>query len=88
MSSHRDIASLRRRDRIQIVPTKNPRSGKGPRGGRTTVTASGLVRTTVHLTETEHDFLREKSFRERRSVSEIIREVLQERFPELEGEDS
>jgi hypothetical protein len=51
------------------------------------VTASGLVRTTVHLTEKEHDFLREKSYRERRSVSEILREVLHEQFPELDGED-
>jgi len=46
-----------------------------------------LVRTTVHLTEKEHDFLREKSYRERRSVSEILREVLREQFPELDGED-
>ena len=60
---------------------------KGPRGGRTTVTASGLVRTTVHLTEKEHDFLREKSFRERRTISEIIREVLHSRFPELDREE-
>ena|GEM_PF-1120349 len=66
------------------MPAKNP---QGPRGGRTTVTASGLVRTTVHLTEKEHDFLREKSYRERRSVSEILREVLHEQFPELDGED-
>jgi hypothetical protein len=51
------------------------------------VTASGLVRTTVHLTEREHDFLRGKSYRDRRTVSEIIREVLHERFPELDGED-
>jgi hypothetical protein len=67
------------------MPAKNI---QGPRGGRTTVTASGLVRTTVHLTEKEHDFLREKSFRERRSVSEILREVLHEQFPELDGEDA
>jgi len=44
------------------MPAKNT---QGRRGGRTTVTASGLVRTTVHLTEKEHDFLREKSYRER-----------------------
>lgn len=84
MSRCRDVASLQRRGRIHTVPARNT---QGPRGGRTTVTASGLVRTTVHLTEKEHDFLREKSYRERRSVSEILREVLHEQFPELDGED-
>ena len=84
MSRCRDVVALRRRVRIRTVPTKNT---PGPRGGRTTVTASGLVRTTVHLTEKEHEFLREKSYRERRSVSEILREVLHEQFPELDGED-
>jgi hypothetical protein len=70
------------------VPTRNSRPTKsGPRGGRTTVTASGLVRTTVHLTEREHAYLREKGYRERRTISEIIREVLGEHFPELEGKD-
>jgi Ribbon-helix-helix protein, copG family len=67
------------------VTAKKPHL-KAPRG-RTTVTASGLVRTTVHLTEKEHDFLREKSYRERRSVSEILREVLHEQFPELDSDD-
>lgn len=49
---------------------------KGPRGGETTVTKSGMVRKTIWLNGDEAEALRERAYRERRSESEIVRESL------------
>lgn len=56
------------------APRKKP--AKGPRGGETTVSKSGMVRKTLWLHGDEADALREKAFRERRAESEIVREAL------------
>ena len=49
---------------------------KGPRGGETTVSKSGMVRKTLWLHGDEADALREKAYQERRAESEIVREAL------------
>lgn len=49
---------------------------KGPRGGETTVTKSGMVRKTIWLHDDEAEALREKAYQERRSESEMVREAL------------
>lgn len=48
----------------------------GPRGGKHTVTRTGLVRKTFNLHSDEWAALRRKAFEEERSASEIIREML------------
>jgi hypothetical protein len=48
----------------------------GPRGGKTTMTGSGLVRKTVWLHVDEADELRRRAYEDRRSESEIVREAL------------
>lgn len=49
---------------------------EGPRGGKTTVTKSGLIRTVVYLHPDERDALRRAAFEEDRPASEIMREAL------------
>jgi hypothetical protein len=49
---------------------------KGPRGGETTVTKSGMIRKTIWLHGDEAEALRDRAYRERRSESEIVRESL------------
>lgn len=48
----------------------------GPRGGKTTVTSTGMVRKTIWLNGDEAEALRERAFRERRAEAEIVREAL------------
>jgi hypothetical protein len=55
---------------------KSGRTAEGPRGGRTTVSASGMVRKTLWLHADEAESLREKAYRERRAESDIMREAL------------
>jgi hypothetical protein len=55
---------------------KTSRTEQGPRGGRTTVSASGMVRKTLWLHGDEAEALRERAYRERRAESEIMREAL------------
>lgn len=52
------------------VPTE------GPRGGKTTVTKSGLIRTVVYLHPDEREALRRAAFEEDRPASEVMREAL------------
>jgi rRNA pseudouridine-1189 N-methylase Emg1 (Nep1/Mra1 family) len=51
---------------------------QGPRGGKTTVSASGMVRKTLWLHGDEAEALREKAYRERRAESDIMREALRQ----------
>lgn len=48
----------------------------GPRGGKTTITETGLVRKTIWLHTDEAEALRRRAFDDRRSESEIVREAL------------
>jgi len=48
----------------------------GPRGGKTTVTDSGMVRKSLWLHEDEAEALREKAYRTRQPEAEILREAL------------
>jgi len=60
--------------RSYVMATK--RLEKGPRGGETTINASGMVRKGFWLNGDEAEALREKAYRERRAESEIVREAL------------
>ena len=55
---------------------KTIRTPQGPRGGSTTVSASGMVRKTLWLHGDEAEALRERAYRERRPGAEIMREAL------------
>jgi hypothetical protein len=52
------------------------RESLGPRGGKTTMTETGLVRKTIYFHTDEAEILRLKAFEDRRSESEIVREAL------------
>jgi len=58
------------------MATPRKKAAKGPRGGETTVSKSGMVRKTLWLHGDEADALREKAYQERRAESEIVREAL------------
>jgi hypothetical protein len=49
---------------------------RGPRGGRTTVSAGGYIRKSILLSPEANEALRSKAFAERRSEAEIVREAL------------
>jgi hypothetical protein len=49
---------------------------KGPRGGETTISKTGMIRMTLWLHEDEAEALRQKAFKERRTQAEILREGL------------
>jgi hypothetical protein len=49
---------------------------KGPRGGETTVTKSGMIRKTIWLHGDEAEVLRDRAYRDRRTESELVREAL------------
>lgn len=49
---------------------------QGPRGGKTTMTETGLVRKTIWFHRDEAEELRRRAFDERRSESEIVREAV------------
>jgi len=53
---------------------------RGPRGGRTTVSKSGLVRKTLWIHEDENEALRQAAFDRRTSETEIVRRLLREHF--------
>jgi hypothetical protein len=53
-----------------------PKENIGPRGGKTTVTDSGLVRKTIYFHADEAEALRVKAFENRRSESEIVRDAV------------
>lgn len=55
---------------------KNQAPTEGPRGGKTTVTKSGLIRAVVYLHPDEREALRRAAFEEDRPASEIMREAL------------
>lgn len=49
---------------------------RGPRGGKTTVTQSGMIRKTLWLHQDEAEALRDKAYRDRVPESEIMRQAL------------
>jgi len=52
----------------------------GPRGGKTTVSKRGLIRKTFWIHEDENEALRRAAFEERKTETEIVRELLRRRF--------
>lgn len=62
-------------------PDANPESPRGPRGGRTTVSADGaLVRKTFYIDREVEEVLREESFRTRKTEAEIVRWILRDHY--------
>lgn len=59
---------------LRLMPTKKEMTG--PRGGKTTFTPGGLLKKTIYLEPDEWEALREKSFREQRPISELIRALI------------
>jgi hypothetical protein len=59
-----------------LLGMAGPASRTGPRGGRTTLTAGGLLKKTVYLDAEEWEILRRRSFDENRPISEILRELI------------
>jgi hypothetical protein len=49
---------------------------EGPRGGKSTISATGMIRKAVYLHPDEAEALRRRAFEERRPASEIIRQLL------------
>lgn len=62
--------------RLAMAAPRKKTTPKGPRGGETTVSKSGMVRKTLWLHADEAEALREKAYQERRAESEIVREAL------------
>jgi hypothetical protein len=58
-------------------PGDDPEARRGPRGGRTTITRSGMVKKNLWVPHEVAEALRRKAFEERRSEAEIIREALE-----------
>jgi hypothetical protein len=54
----------------------NQQEMTGPRGGKTTQTAGGLLKKTIYFEPEEWMALRKKSYEENRPISEIIRELI------------
>jgi hypothetical protein len=57
-------------------PGADPAARRGPRGGTTTVTKSGMVKKNLWVQQEIAEALRQKAFEERRSEAEIVREAL------------
>lgn len=49
---------------------------RGPRGGLTTVTPGGLTRVSTYLDEGERTAVRQRAFKEERSISDVIRSAV------------
>lgn len=58
---------------------------RGPRGGRTTITAGGLVKKNLWMPRKMADQLRRRAYEERRTEAEIVREALRRFFSGGEG---
>ena len=58
------------------------RATRGPKGGETTVTSGGLMRVVIYLAPAERKALRLISAYTERSVSEMVREKVQELIEE------
>lgn len=54
------------------------RSPTGRAGGRTTVTPGGLVKHTVYIPADALEKLREEAFHNRKSLSQVIRQAIEE----------
>lgn len=53
----------------------------GPRGGTTTTTSSGaLIRKTIYIHPDEESALRRDAYENRRSESEILRELIRRKY--------
>ena len=53
---------------------------RGPRGGTTTVSESGLVRKTIWIHEDENAALRRDAYEQHLPETEIIRRMIRERY--------
>ncbi len=58
------------------MPTKKRLPEAGPRGGKTTISKSGMVRKAIYLHHDEWEQLRRRSYEENRPASDIVRESL------------
>lgn len=68
---------MRQAERRIILPMPRKDTDlKGPRGGETTVTKSGMIRKTIWLHGDEAEALRDRAYRDRRTESELVREAL------------
>ncbi len=61
---------------MSVKPSENRSSGPGPRGGKTTVTKGGLIRTVIYLHPDERKALRLAVAEREQPASEIVREAL------------
>ena len=61
---------------LRIMETKKELTG--PRGGKTTLTPGGLLKKTIYLEPDEWEALRERSYREQRPISELIRNLIRD----------
>jgi hypothetical protein len=71
----------------QKPPTEGPPTPTGPRGGTTTVTAHGHFRTSLWLTRSQSERLRQWAFKLRRSKTELIRMGIERLLRDLEAEE-
>ncbi len=53
---------------------------EGPRGGKTTVSKRGLIRKTLWIHRDENEALRKAAFEERKTETEIVRQLLRQHF--------
>ena len=63
---------------IRASQSLKARATEGPKGGKTTVTSGGLIRVVIYLSPEERKALRLISAYTERSVSEMVREKVQE----------
>lgn len=56
------------------------REARGPRGGTTTVTNSGMVKKNLWVPARLAEELRRRAYQERRAEAEIVREALRRHF--------
>jgi len=61
-----------------------PTAKRGPKGGRTTRTAGGLVRKALFIREDQDEDLRRLAYERQTSESELVRDAL-DAFLEAEG---
>lgn len=68
-------------------PAGEPERRVGPRGGTTTITARGDVRTNLWLPDDQHERLRRWAFKLRRTKADLIREALERLLSDLEAQE-
>lgn len=71
----------------QKPPNEGPLTLTGPRGGTTTITACGHIRTGVWLTQHQHERLRQWAFKLRRSKADLMRLGVEQLLRNLEAQE-